>query len=415
MRVSGFRRLLTVRVVGQISDGCFQAGLASFVFFSPERQTSAVRVALAFAVILLPYSLIGPFAGVLLDRWSRQRVLVFANLVRAAGCLVVGGLVLAGRDDAVFLAGALAVIGVNRFILSGLAASLPHVVDPDVLVTGNAVSTTSGTLSTVLGVGLGVGLRLLSGSEDSGVAVVVAAAALGYALAGSLAGLLLRRQQLGPDLDDAPAAVRAAVGSVVRGFIEGAHHLWARGEVRSAIAALGAFRVGWGLVTVSAILLFRGTYNPLSDPDAGLEDLSRAFVFGGVGILTAAVIAPSLARRFGPPRVIAGALLVAAGGELVLGLAFTRPTLFASAALLAGAGQALKICVDTIVQRGVEDAYRGRVFSVYDLVFNVGFVAASIVAALILPPGGRSAAVVWLAVGCWTAGGVAYGRVSRRA
>ena len=37
---------------------------------------------------------------------------------------------LAGRDDAVFLAAALAIIGVNRFILSGLAAALPHVVEP---------------------------------------------------------------------------------------------------------------------------------------------------------------------------------------------------------------------------------------------------------------------------------------------
>ncbi len=396
-------------MTGQVADGCFQAALASFVFFSPERQTSAVRVALAFAVILLPYSLIGPFAGVLLDRWSRQQVLLFANLVRAGGCLVVASLVLSGRDDAVFLGGALAVIGVNRFILSGLAASLPHVVPSGSLVTGNAVSTTAGTLSTVTGVGLGIGLRALAGSEDSGVAAVVVAAAFGYVLAGTLAALLLQRRQLGPDLEDAPPEVRAAVRSVFRGFLEGAAHLWSRGPVRDAIGALGAFRVGWGLITVSAILLFRSTYNDVADPDAGLADLGTAFVFGGVGILCAALVAPSLARRFGPARVIASALLVAAAGELVLGLAFTSNALLASAALIAGAGQALKICVDTIVQAGIEDTYRGRVFAVYDLVFNVGFVSAGIVAALLLPAGGRSALVVSLAVACWAAGGLTYG------
>ena len=324
------------------------------------------------------------------------------------------GLVLAGRADAVFLAGALAVIGVNRFILSGLAAALPHVVDADALVTGNAVSTTAGTLSTVAGVGIGVGLRLLTGSEDSGVAVVVAAAALGYALAGSLAAVLLQRRQLGPDLEDAPDAVRAAVGSVLRGFLEGAAHLWDRRRVRAAIGALGVYRVGWGLITVSAILLFRATYNDVSDPDAGLEDLGTAFLLGGAGILLAALVAPALARRFGPPRVIAAALLLAAAAELVLGSAFTAATLLASAPVIAGAGQALKICVDTIVQSGIEDTYRGRVFSVYDLVFNVGFVLAGIVAALLLPPGGRSPLVVGLAVICWTAGGLAYARVSRR-
>ena len=173
-------------------------------------------------------------------------MLVFANLVRGAGCLVVMGLVLAGRDDAVFLAGALAVIGVNRFILSGLAAALPHVVDADSLVTGNAVSTTAGTLSTVAGVGLGVGLRLLTGSEDSGVAVVVCAAAGTYGLAAALAALLLQRRQLGPDLEDAPEAVRAAVGSVVRGFLEGAAHLWGRRPVRAALGGARGLPGGLG-------------------------------------------------------------------------------------------------------------------------------------------------------------------------
>ncbi len=181
-----------MRLVGQLADGCFQAGLASFVFFSPERQPSALRVALAFAVILLPYSVIGPFAGVLLDRWSRQRVLVVANLIRAVGCLGVAGLVLAGRADGLFLGAALAVIGVNRFVLSGLSAALPQVVEPDTLVTANAVSSTAGTLATVAGVGVGVLLRLVAGSEDSGVATVVGTGGLGYGLAALLASKVLR-------------------------------------------------------------------------------------------------------------------------------------------------------------------------------------------------------------------------------
>jgi MFS family permease len=400
--------------VGQLADGCFQAGIASFVFFSPERQTSALRIALAFAVILLPYSLVGPFAGVLLDRWSRQRVLVVANLVRSVGCLGVVLLVVAGRADSVFLGAALAVIGVNRFVLSGLSAALPHVVGRDDLVTANAVASTAGTLATVTGVGAGVVLRLLTGSEDSGVAVVVAAGALGYALAACLAAVLLDRRQLGPDLEDAPEAVRAAVHSVVRGFVEGAAHLWDRVPVRAAIGAQGGYRFAWGLVTVGAILLFRQTYNPGSDPDAGLRDLGLAFALGGLGVLAAAAAAPALAARFGTSRVVAGALLVAALAEVTLGLAFTRETLLASALVISGAGQALKVCVDSIVQAGIEDAYRGRVFSVYDLVFNAAFVGAGVLAAAILPPGGRSAAVVWLSALIWAGTAFAYGRAARR-
>ena len=79
----GFRRLLLVRLVGQFGDGLLQVGLTSFVFFSPERAATPARIAAGFAVLLLPFCLVGPFAGVLLDRWSRQRILLVTNLVRA--------------------------------------------------------------------------------------------------------------------------------------------------------------------------------------------------------------------------------------------------------------------------------------------------------------------------------------------
>ena len=63
-----FRRLLQVRMLGQFADGLFQAALFSAVFFNPERATSAGQAAAGFATLLLPYSVVGPFAGVFLDR-----------------------------------------------------------------------------------------------------------------------------------------------------------------------------------------------------------------------------------------------------------------------------------------------------------------------------------------------------------
>src|SRR5580765_6823067 len=78
-----FRWLFATRLVSQCADGVFQGSLASAVFFNPDHQTDPKQAAAGFVVLLLPYSLVGPFAGVFLDRWSRQRVLVVANLVRS--------------------------------------------------------------------------------------------------------------------------------------------------------------------------------------------------------------------------------------------------------------------------------------------------------------------------------------------
>src|SRR4051794_9765653 len=91
-----FRRLLGTRLLSQFGDGVFQAALAGTVLFNPQRAADPVDVAAGFAVLLLPYSLVGPFAGVWLDRWSRRQVLLRANLLRAVLVLGVAALVLGG-------------------------------------------------------------------------------------------------------------------------------------------------------------------------------------------------------------------------------------------------------------------------------------------------------------------------------
>jgi MFS family permease len=166
LRSRDFRRLLSVRLVGQAADGVFQVALASYVLFSPERQTTAQEIAAAFAVVLLPYSVLGPFAGVLLDRWRRRQVLVWANLLRAVFATGVAALIVAGVDNALFYVAALAVLSVNRFILAGLSASLPHVVTTRDLVPANALSTTAGSLTAFVGAGAGVVIRALVGGGD---------------------------------------------------------------------------------------------------------------------------------------------------------------------------------------------------------------------------------------------------------
>ena len=85
-----FRRLLAIRMVSQFADGLFQAGLAGGLIFSTERATTAWAIAGSFAVLFLPYSLLGPFAGALLDRWDRRWVLMLAQVVLLICPLALG-------------------------------------------------------------------------------------------------------------------------------------------------------------------------------------------------------------------------------------------------------------------------------------------------------------------------------------
>ena len=173
LRGRWFRRLFAVRVSSQLTDGVFQVALASYVVFSPERQPGPVAIASALAVVLLPFSVLGPFVGVFLDRWSRRQVLAWSNFVRVG---LVGVLAVAVHVDlrgpGLFVL-ILACLSVNRFLLAGLSAALPHVVDPEDLVTANALTPTAGTLAFLTGLAVGTGARLgwdgIGADSDVGV------------------------------------------------------------------------------------------------------------------------------------------------------------------------------------------------------------------------------------------------------
>jgi MFS family permease len=118
-----------------------------YLLFCPERAPTASAIAVAFATILLPFTVPGPFVGVPLDRWPRRRILVASNDSRAVPLLLIAQLVVRGDVGWLFYLLVQTAFCVNRLLLAGLSASMPHVAGSELLVTANAVSPTSGTLA----------------------------------------------------------------------------------------------------------------------------------------------------------------------------------------------------------------------------------------------------------------------------
>jgi MFS family permease len=388
LREPHFGQLWATRLLAQAADGVFQVALASFVLFSPEKQATAGRTAAGFATLLLPYSVVGPFAGVFIDRWRRRTILVRANLVRVALVVLVAGLVANDVEGAGFYVAALAVLSVNRFFLSSLSASLPHVVRPDRLVLGNSVTTTSGTVMAVAGGAIGYGVRALGGDATT----VLAAGAL-YVGSAWLASTM-HPDLLGPDDDGERPSTSDALRAVLTGIADGARHVWDRREPAYALLAISAHRFFYGLSTIATLLLYRNYFHDRGVFRAGLGGLGQVLGASAIGVLVAAVVTPAAARRIGKDAWIVALLAAACVVEVALGFPYTQPAFLAAALLLGVVAQGSKICVDTIVQETVADAYRGRVFAFYDILFNVTFVSAAVVATLILPNTGRSYAVL---------------------
>ena len=387
-----FSRLLAVRWSGQMTDGIFQSALASFVLFSPDRQTNALNAALGFAVVLLPYSIVGPFVGTVLDRISRQRALFFSNFLRSVNLLIVALLVFTGTTGVALTVVVLIAFGINRLILAALSAGLPLLVNPNSLVTANAMAVTGGSVLVVVGGGIGVGVRALVDSlaiADHADALLIVLASSGYFIS-ALLTTRMDKFEIGPQ----PHEIEAA--SFTQGFKdmrEGFGFLAIHSDAARGIAATAVHRGGLTALTLTALLLERNTFNDPALPENGLKGFGFALSFAGLGVLIGAFIAPYGVSKVGRHRWIRTTLFLSALCPLILAVEQTQVTLIATAFLTALFGQNLKVTNDALVQSKIDDYFRGRVFAVYDVLVNGAIVSGGLLAALLLPPSGISSVV----------------------
>ena len=390
-RHEAFRRLLLLRIVTQTADGCVQVGLASYVLFSPYQQPNGWSIAAVLALTLLPFSVLGPFVSTVLDRWSRRQILVITDSARVVFALTIGVIVGSGDRSAPMqytLAGvALIALSANRFLLAAISAAMAHTVNPDEYLSANTVMPLVGPLGAVIGGGVVFGSRFILSKwlpvyEADAFAFFLAGA--GFATSAFLASRFSRRA-LGPDHRHHHTAA-----DVLRGLKAAIGHLAHHRPAALGLGMIGIQRVLWGLAMVGTILIYRNHFHTVSDVNAAMADLSIWALATGIGFFAASAVTPPMAARFGVRHWMIALTLLSAIFQAFPGSVFQRVTLVAASFLLGVASQSFKICTDTLVQAHIEDSYKGRVFVLYDMIFNASMVVAAVIAAFVLPADGVS-------------------------
>jgi MFS family permease len=430
-----FRKLFAARLVSQAGDGVFNAGFAAYAFFSASTFPNPAAAVYAFTVLYVPYSVIGPFAGVFIDRWSRRQVIVWSALVRAAMVAIAGFVVLAGQTGVPLYVSALAVLGVNRFFLSAVSAGTPHVVAPDKLVMANAVAPTSGTIVGFIGGVAGLGVHLVTGGGLAGSAATIWFGGACY-IAASLLGTRMARDLLGPDRAAAAASSHAGAAhaasaertsdrerattiagdlkGVAVGLVDGLRHLNKRRRAAYALGAVGVHRALYGTLLVAALLLYRNYFFHGGNGNKALGSATLLVITSAVGYGLAAVVTPQGVKRLTKDQWITLWLVIGGIVVILLGPTFNRYTYLAVGFAMGVSAQCVKICADTTVQETVDDAYMGRVFSLYDMLFNMAFVIGPAIAIPFLPETGKSYLVVLVIGALYLAAAASYAALTVR-
>ena len=347
-RNRSFRQLWLGQVVSQMGDWFDTIALYTIIL----RLTGSGRdVGLLLVARFVPSFFFGPISGVIADRFSRRRIMIVSDLLRA---VVVLGFLFVRRADQLWLIYVLTVfqLGLSTFFEPAKTAAIPSIVEDRELVAANAISSVTWSAMLTIGAALGGFITGLFGTD---VAFILDAAT--YLLSAALIASI--RFPKRKKRERQKVSLGRLLG--ITETIEGIKYVKDRPRVLAVLLVKPAWGLGGGILTLLAV--FGERIFPVGKDAAG-----------GIGVLFAArgigtAVGPIVARRMageGDRRMQASigiAFLI--GGAFYI--AFGSATSFIFALVVLGiahcGGSILWVFSTVILQRAVVDKFRGRVFA----------------------------------------------------
>jgi MFS family permease len=395
----GFRRFFVTRMISQLGDGVFQLSAGAVLLFDHPGNNPALALLGVFAVALVPYSALGPFVGVFIDRWERRTILTWVPIGRAVCAATIPAAVLLGKRGWAFYLVVLIVLSSNRFFLATMSAVLPQLVPEDDLLVANTAATTGGSIANVTGQVVGAGISAVTGGT-------FASAVSSVAFAGS--AITARTIPVHRGFIPERAPLWREVRDVAAEMVEGARVVARNARVVYALAAITMIQLLVGAMSGVLVFFFIHVLQ--------LKVGSAAFVLAvlAAGIAAGVLLVPFIARRMPHDRLVPLAFAVGGLGNLISAPHFSRVTAFIGT-ILVGVSYALaKIPVDTIVQEEMADMVRGRAFSLYDMLFNLARVVGIGLVGLAYQKHADSGMLVWVIAAAFFGAALAFGSWERR-
>ncbi len=343
-----FRQLWLGQVVSQMGDWFNTIALYTIIL---NLTGSGRDVGLLLVARFLPSFVFGPLSGVLADRFSRRSIMIISDLLRA---VVVLGFILVRRADQLWIVYVLTVLqlGLSTFFEPAKTAAIPSIVSDRELVAANAIS--SVTWSVMLTMGAAIG-GLITGWLGTDVAFVLDS--LTYLLSAALiASVRLPRR---PKRVKGKLTVGSALG--ITQTMEGARYVKHRPRVLALLLVKPAWGLGGGILTLLAV--FGERIFPVGKSAA--TGIGVLFAARGIGTAVGPIVARRVAGE-GKKR-----MLTTIGVSFLIGglgyIAFGSTPSFILALIVLGlahtGGSILWVFSTVMLQRDVEDGFRGRVFA----------------------------------------------------
>jgi len=383
-RNRNFRQLWLGQVVSQMGDWFDTIALYTIIL---NLTGSGRDVGLLLVARFVPSFLCGSVSGVVADRFSRRTIMIVSDLLRA---VVVLGFLFVRRADQLWIIYVLTVLqlSLSTFFEPAKTAAVPSIVSDRELVAANAISSVTWSIMLTLGAAIG---GLITGWFGTNAAFVLDA--LSYVLSAVLIFNVTLPKR--PKRERQKLTVGRALG--ITETIEGARYVKRRPSVLALLLVKPAWGLGGGILTLLAV--FGERIFPVGNSAA--TGIGVLFAARGIGTAVGPIVARRIAGE-GTKR-----LQVSIGIAFLIGgifyFAFGASTSFILALLVLGiahtGGSILWVFSTVLLQRSVEDNFRGRVFAAELALLTLTMAASNYVTGELLDRFGVSPRIVTMGIG----------------
>ena len=376
IRNRNFSLLWVGQIISQFGDRLNQMALIALVYRYAPGSTTQIAKLMAFTII--PVFLIGPIAGVYVDRWDRRRTMVVCDILRGILVLLIPLYFMRLNSLLPIYIIVFLVFSIGRFFVPAKMSIIPDLVKSDDLLLANSLVNTTGMVAAMFGFGLGGILVGIVGAEGGfvldGLSFLVSGIMIFF-----LSTKTMRELKKERFIDVGKEIVEVIRKSAIDEMKEAVSFLKNQRQIRSCFGVLSLLWAALGSIYVVSIVFVQKAFS------SATKEIGLLVVGLGLGLLLGTLSYGRWGERFSGFKTIFSCILVT--GVVLSGFVLTVlhiPNLLLALMLAFILGMVISpimVISNTLVQALTDSTMRGKVFSSLEIIVHMAFLLAMLISA----------------------------------
>lgn len=363
------------QIISQIGDRLGQMALIAFVYLRAPGSTIEIAKILSFT--LIPVFLIGPIAGVYVDRWDRRRTMYVCEFVRAGLVLIIPLFLFYVKNLIPMYLLIFVIFCIGRFFVPAKLSIIPDLVEEKDLLIANSLSNTTGMIAAILGFGIsGVLVEWLGAKSgfylDS----------LSFLISGIFIFIITKRTVTYMNLRKVSKEIVEVIKkSVFQEVKEGILYFIKNKDIRFTAGVIFILWSALGAVYVVLIVFVQKALH------SATKDLGLLVMFLGMGLFLGSLVYGRFGQRLSHYKTIFSSLILSGIMLIIFALTIQRYPYFLIAAtlsfLLGIFISPIMIASNTIIHTASDNEMRGKIFSSLEIIMHMGFLLFMLISSLL--------------------------------